>query len=68
MKDPEQMLRILDSLKKVGLKIVIDDFGTGYWSIGNLRKLRCKDKIDVTFIKKITKIMYQLTLPERLSP
>ncbi|VVC76967.1 Phytochrome-like protein cph2 [Aquicella siphonis] len=54
MKDPDNTLRILDSLKSKGVKIVIDDFGTGYWSIGNLRKLSVdKIKIDRTFIQHI---------------
>lgn len=54
MKDQDNMLRILDSLKLKGFKIVIDDFGTGYWSIGNLRKMSVdKIKIDRTFIQHL---------------
>ena len=36
MDDPENTLRILYSLKDLGVQIAIDDFGTGYWSLNNL--------------------------------
>jgi diguanylate cyclase (GGDEF)-like protein/PAS domain S-box-containing protein len=54
MQNPEIILRVLYSLKDLGIKIVIDDFGTGYWSLSNLKKLTIdKIKIDKTFIKQI---------------
>lgn len=55
MQDPENILRVLYSLKDIGVQIAIDDFGTGYWSLSNLRRLSVdKIKIDKTFIKQIT--------------
>ncbi|MCW5582856.1 MAG: EAL domain-containing protein [Gammaproteobacteria bacterium] len=55
MRDPENTMRLLDTLKEIGVRIVIDDFGTGYWSIGNLRQLSVDQiKIDGTFIKQVT--------------
>tara|TARA_R110000868_G_scaffold318196_4_gene578990 strand:- start:1473 stop:3320 length:1848 start_codon:yes stop_codon:yes gene_type:complete len=54
MKDPDNILRSLYSLKDLGVKIAIDDFGTGYWSLNNLRRLSVdKIKIDKTFIKQM---------------
>lgn len=64
MENPEKTLRILNTLKDLGIKIVIDDFGMGYWSWSNLRLLHVdKIKIDKTFIKQIidNKEMARLT-------
>lgn len=55
MEDSENILKILYSLKDLGVKIAIDDFGTGYWSLSNLRRLSVDMiKIDKTFIKLLT--------------
>lgn len=55
MQDIENMLRVLYSLKDLGIKITIDDFGTGYWSLSNLRRISVdKIKIDSSFIRQIT--------------
>ncbi len=55
MQEPENTLRILYSLKDLGVRIAIDDFGTGYWSLSNLRRLSVDIiKIDKTFIKQVT--------------
>jgi diguanylate cyclase (GGDEF)-like protein/PAS domain S-box-containing protein len=54
MQDPEMMLRVLYSLKDLGVQIAIDDFGTGYWSLNHLRRLSVdRLKIDKSFIKQI---------------
>lgn len=55
MQDPETTLRVLYSLKDLGIQVAIDDFGVGYWSLNNLRRLSVdKIKIDRSFIKKAT--------------
>ena len=52
MDDTQTALRVLTSLKALGVKIAMDDFGTGYSSLSYLRKFPFdKIKIDRSFIK-----------------
>lgn len=54
MDDPENILRVLISLKDLGMHITIDNFGTGYWSLNNLRRLNVDGvKIDKSFTKYV---------------
>jgi diguanylate cyclase len=51
MDDTQNALRILTSLKGLGVKIAMDDFGTGYSSLSYLRRFPFdKIKIDRSFI------------------
>jgi EAL domain-containing protein (putative c-di-GMP-specific phosphodiesterase class I) len=50
-KDYDRIVKTIQELKKLGVKIVIDDFGTGYSSLGKLSELEInKLKIDKSFI------------------
>ena len=54
MDDTQNALRILTSLKALGVKIAMDDFGTGYSSLSYLRKFPFdKIKIDRSFISDV---------------
>jgi diguanylate cyclase (GGDEF)-like protein len=54
MVDTQNALRILTSLKALGVKIAMDDFGTGYSSLSYLRKFPFdKIKIDRSFISDV---------------
>jgi diguanylate cyclase (GGDEF)-like protein/PAS domain S-box-containing protein len=54
MGDTQNALRILTSLKTLGVKIAMDDFGTGYSSLSYLRKFPFdKIKIDRSFISDV---------------
>jgi diguanylate cyclase (GGDEF)-like protein/PAS domain S-box-containing protein len=54
MTDTQNALRILTSLKGLGVKLAMDDFGTGYSSLSYLRKFPFdKLKIDRSFISDL---------------
>lgn len=54
MDDTQKALRILTSLKSLGVTIAMDDFGTGYSSLSYLRKFPFdKIKIDRSFISDL---------------
>ena len=51
MLNPEASMRIMGSLKALGMRIAIDDFGTGYSSLAYLKRIPAgKIKIDKSFI------------------
>ncbi|NNM59931.1 MAG: EAL domain-containing protein [Legionellales bacterium] len=53
--ESEKIIRIMQELKNVGLKLVIDDFGTGYSCLSYLNRLPIdKIKIDRSFITNLT--------------
>ena len=39
MIDPERAAQVLDSLRRLGLRLAVDDYGTGYCALANLRDL-----------------------------
>ena len=54
MADTNNALRVLTSLKALGVKLSMDDFGTGYSSLSYLRKFPFdKIKIDRSFISDL---------------
>jgi diguanylate cyclase (GGDEF)-like protein/PAS domain S-box-containing protein len=55
MSDSEDAVRVLDTMKKCGIRLSVDDFGTGYSSLAYLRRFPLDSlKIDCTFIRHIT--------------
>jgi len=51
---PEKILKVLESIKELGLKLALDDFGTGYSGLSHMREFPFdKIKIDRSFIKDI---------------
>ncbi len=52
MDDSGEMLRTLEGLRALGVKLSIDDFGTGHTSLMNLKRFPIdKIKIDRTFVR-----------------
>lgn len=55
MGDPEIVLKELEALHDMGLRISVDDFGTGYSSLDYLRRLPIDQvKIDKSFTQRLT--------------
>jgi diguanylate cyclase (GGDEF)-like protein len=54
MNDPASAEKIVEDLRRVGLRLSLDDFGTGQSSLGRLREFHFdKLKIDRTFVSSI---------------
>lgn len=52
--DMIRMKRILESIKKLGVKIALDDFGTGYSSLNHVREIPIDViKVDQTFVREL---------------
>ncbi len=52
----DDKIKLLKSLKEMGLKLSLDDFGTGYSSLSYLKKLPLDElKIDRSFIMEVSK-------------
>ena len=55
MENTDETVRLIEQLKKSGIKIVIDDFGTGYSSMSYLQQLPVDTlKVDRSFISKMS--------------
>jgi diguanylate cyclase (GGDEF)-like protein len=54
MSDPEESVKILEQLSRMGVVVSVDDFGTGYSSMSYLRRFPIdKLKIDRSFINEL---------------
>jgi diguanylate cyclase (GGDEF)-like protein len=54
MRDPEEAVKLLRSLKAIGVRLTIDDFGTGYSSLAYLKRLPIDCvKIDASFVRGV---------------
>ena len=57
--DMERMKEILDSIKKLGVRIALDDFGTGYSSLNHIREIPFDViKVDQSFVRDLERDAY----------
>ena len=55
MNQADKIIKILNALSDMGIKLAVDDFGTGYSSLSYLKHLPVKRlKIDQSFVREIT--------------
>ena len=53
--DMERIKKILDQIKKLGVKVALDDFGTGYSSLNHIREMPIDViKIDRCFVENLS--------------
>jgi len=66
--DMERMKKILDSMKKLGVKIALDDFGTGYSSLNHIREILFDIiKVDQSFVKELAEDAYSQSFVKMVS-
>ena len=54
VQNPERAIRLMQEMKKTGIRFALDDFGTGYSSLGQLRHYPIDTlKIDRTFVNDL---------------
>lgn len=54
MRDPEKAVRLLTTLKEMGIRLAIDDFGVGYSSLATIKRFPVDTiKVDRSFIRDI---------------
>jgi diguanylate cyclase (GGDEF)-like protein len=52
--NPDEAIKVLHKLKKIGFSLSIDDYGTGYSSLSQLKKMPVDElKIDKSFVLKL---------------
>jgi EAL domain-containing protein (putative c-di-GMP-specific phosphodiesterase class I) len=67
MTDPEESIRILEDLSRMGVLVSVDDFGTGYSSMSYLRRFPIdKLKIDRSFIAEISQSAENATIVQAI--
>ncbi|MCI5131235.1 MAG: EAL domain-containing protein, partial [Candidatus Electrothrix sp. EH2] len=56
MDEPDKAVRLIEDIRKLGVRIAIDDFGTGYSSLAYLKRFPVNTlKIDQVFIRDIVR-------------
>lgn len=63
MRDPEQVITLMQALKAQGFGLAIDDFGTGYSSLAYLKRFAADTlKIDISFVRDMLSSNHDYTI------
>lgn len=66
--DMVRMIKIINSIKALGIKIALDDFGTGYSSLNYIKHMNFDTiKVDRTFVRDITTDTYSRSFVKLIS-
>lgn len=66
--DMERMKKILEDIKKIGVRIALDDFGTGYSSLNHIREIPFDViKVDQSFVKDLDQDAYSQSFIKMVS-
>ncbi len=56
IQNPERVIRVLNEIKQLGVRLAIDDFGTGYSSLAQIKRFPIDTlKVDRSFIRDLAK-------------
>jgi EAL domain-containing protein (putative c-di-GMP-specific phosphodiesterase class I) len=65
--NPEQAVRVLTAIKRMGVRVAIDDFGTGYSSLGQLKTFPVDTlKVDRSFIRGVAQNVEDKAITEAI--
>ncbi|MDQ2075979.1 EAL domain-containing protein [Marinimicrobium sp. ABcell2] len=67
MQDSERAIKILTSIKALGVRLAIDDFGVGYSSLAQIKRFPIDTlKVDSSFIREIPKNLEDRAITEAI--
>ncbi len=66
--DMKRMKKILEGIKRIGVRIALDDFGTGYSSLNHIREIPFDViKVDQSFVRELAQDAYSQSFVKMVS-